>query len=193
MVIHGNIIYGTVGSNDGPLNGWNTNAMACITRGSRTKCRDVIIRHNILYDNSNGIRLHPGFKIYNNTLIANNRDHSGSNPKEPVQPLQFWGVYNQANSDGAAIKNNIFANHQTAANRLKLDVLGKVDIDYNLYHNEKFVKYVNIRENQSLDTKKWRQHLQNDRLIRGEDRNSIEADPAFVNVPQKASRRSHSI
>ena len=64
VVIHGNIIYGSVGSNNGWLDGGNRNAMAGISRGSRTICRDVIIRHNVLYDNSNGARLHPGFKIY---------------------------------------------------------------------------------------------------------------------------------
>ena len=122
-------------------------------------------------------------KFTNNTFVANNRDFSGANQPTTDKPLQFWGVYNQGDVTGLAIKNNIFANHQAAAMKIKLHAFTNVDIDYNLYHNERFMDYVNSQEFRYLDINEWRQILQNEGSIQGNDKHSIEADPAFVKVP----------
>ncbi len=44
--IENNTIYGTVGSNNGPVGGWNRNAWGTITRGSGTSAKDNVIRNN---------------------------------------------------------------------------------------------------------------------------------------------------
>ena len=112
VVIEGNIIYGTVGSNDGPLFGWNRNSLNTIMRGSRTSTRDVIIRNNVLYDNSNGMQLYDGYRAYNNTLLANNRDYTGPNSTwTRTRKPDFNGIRQIQGT--VAIQNNIIIGHST--------------------------------------------------------------------------------
>jgi len=193
VVIEGNIIYGTIGSNDGSLDGWNRNSHTTITRGASTATRDVIIRNNVLYDNANGVRVFEGWKIYNNTFVANNRDYTGANStytnnNSPV----FWGIY-QPEGAVYAIKNNIIVGHHGAP--LKLRSGHTFDIDYNLYDRESgptsnSVDLVDVRGPSwyiSYPLPDWQALLASKPNVAGNDEHSLSVDNIdavrFANVP----------
>ncbi len=188
VVIEGNILYGSIGSSDGPLKGWNRNAHATITRGSRTATRDVIIRNNVLYDNSNGIRLHDGYMVYNNTLVANNRDFTGSNSdwRTNDRPA-FWGIRHvDSKADRFVIKNNIVAGHNVVELALRLGRDPHADIDYNLYRNNSFADFRTSGDWIVYSFAEWRDALSNTSNISGNDSHSIlTSAPLFLNAPSK--------
>ncbi len=216
VLIEENMIYGTIGSNNGvagnaegstrpgdgtPTNpNYNRGAFNSIGRGANSSARDVIIRHNILYDNSSGIRFKDGFKIYNNTLVANNRDFLGSNssyvnPSNPPAP-QFWGVWpREGAAKNAAIKNNIILKHQSAQTVLRLgsnSSTNSIDIDYNLYDGQN----VDRDTNESKDLATWQSLLNaNTDDYTGNDAHSFEIDSGtnspFVNVPALPIKENH--
>ncbi len=72
IVIDGNVIVRTMGSNNGPVNGWNHGSQACIMKGAGASTRDVIIRNNVIVDNSSGPRVFDGWHVYHNRVENNN-------------------------------------------------------------------------------------------------------------------------
>ena len=187
VVIEGNIIYGTVGSNDGGIDGWNRNSMGSIIRGKNTTTRDVIIRKNILYDNANGVWVFEGFKVYNNTVLYNNRDYEGSqsNWRSSADPF-FFGIAERIyGTSGLSIKNNIVGGHRNAGEVvLRMGPLSDVDIDYNLYFSAEQVHNVDYRTSgdwQGLPFEEWRRVLAAQRYPYGNDAHSlVVADPRLV-------------
>ena len=79
-VIEGNIIFGSTGDNDGPEAGqtYGSGGLS-IHVGSTNIAKDLIIRHNIIFDGSGGILGVSGSKIYNNTISNNVRAFDGPN------------------------------------------------------------------------------------------------------------------
>jgi hypothetical protein len=189
VVIEGNTIYGTIGSNDGPLSGWNRNSMGAIIRGMGASTRDIIVRNNVFYDNAGGAWLFDGWKIYHNVFVGNNRDFTGPNSSYTNNSRPFFlGIYQiDPTPTLVGIKNNIFANHNSAnvslrANQLSADM----DIDYNAYQGPN----ADHRAPQGYHLAhlaEWQQLLESSIAISGNDENSHEfADLAairFVNVP----------
>jgi len=187
VVIEGNVIYGTIGSNNGSYEGWNRNSHSTIMRGSSTSTRDVIIRNNVLYDNANGIELYQGYKVYNNTLVANNRDYTGSNSSwtNSSKPA-FWGVYHKLGGaiTGMAVKNNIIIGHNTAEVDMRLNQSSAhIDIDYNAYGGLNADLHIPTGFTMYA-LADWQRALQSAPGFVGNDAHSIfVSDPRFVNVP----------
>jgi hypothetical protein len=132
VVIENNLIWGTFGSNNGELNGWNRSAFTAISKGANADAYHVIIRGNVLMDNSNGIMAHNDYKIYHNVIVNNRHDYTGSNSSYSTSA--FHGVYQrEANLGGTlVIKNNIIGGHTYAQIRLRISGTN-FDIDGNLY------------------------------------------------------------
>ena len=190
VVIEGNLIYGIVGSSNGPRLGWNRNAHGSITRGSNTSTRDVIIRRNVIYDSAPGIRAHQGYKIYHNTLVANNRDYTGSNSDWTAEGRPaFSGIRQKEPEDGdIAIQNNIIVGHNTVEVALwpRHDRSEPTTIDGNLYHNSNGVFFGFVKPSgdwEPLTFSMWRRLLRGYESVAGNEWYSLVADPRFVNAP----------
>ena len=183
IVIEGNTIYGTVGSSGGA---GNRNALRAISRGASRVCKDFIIRHNILYDNGNGIHIRgDNYKMYHNTMVANNRDFTGTNSTFD-DDTSFWGIrHDSASHDNQAFKNNIVVFHNKVSGHFHPN--GTMDIDYNCYDGP-WSFFSSLPPSSLIDTlAAWRTELEGDPDYSGEEANSIEvADVGavkFVNVP----------
>lgn len=101
VVIDGNLITHMAGSNDGPVNGWNFNALNAIGRGARTSCRQVIIRNNRLLENAAGIRLLPtDWHIYHNQIDNNNW-------RPEIDNHRGYGIRQPGGAPGASARNNL--------------------------------------------------------------------------------------
>lgn len=105
VVIDGNVIRRIAGSNDGPLNGWNTKSPMAITHGAGASSGSVIIRNNDIQECAGGIRVWPGWKVYNNLIANNNFSRTG-------QPWAGTGILQRGGAEGAAVKNNLVAGHK---------------------------------------------------------------------------------
>jgi hypothetical protein len=189
VVIEGNTIYGHLGSNDGPLDGWNRNSLGTIMVGTNSRSRDVIIRRNVIYDSAPAIWAFEGWKIYNNTLVNNNRDYEGpdSAPTRTRQPDMFAIMQWDEPADGIAIQNNIIASHNQA--EIVLRMTGSKYLDHNLYFNPRDgTRFVHFREPGDWDTlvlSQWQRLLRLHGDIHGNEQHSFVADPMFIDVPEK--------
>lgn len=198
VCIEENVIYGSVGSSNGPLNGWNRNALYGIARGNQTECRDIIIRHNIMYDNPRAIKLHgENTKIYNNTIIYNNRDHTGGDSTYGSDgSFGFVGIFQQFSTQvNLGIRNNLIGGHKTGQIALRLGSTS-VDIDYNFYFQGRDGAPFNVdyRAPNNFNTYQfsaWQSKLAADNRILGNDSHSQWVsweDIAFVDVPEKPTQ-----
>lgn len=195
VVIEGNHIFGTIGSNNGILgssgSGWNRNSMGAIIRGANTYSDDVIIRHNVIYDNANGVWPFPYYSIYNNTFVFNNRDYTGPDSTFSAgnSTPAFTGIRSQGAVPGIVIRNNIFSGHKNADVAIFAghNTPNWNDIDYNLYVAEKF----RDRSTGTLYTTlaSWQNRLSQNNWPApyGKEGNSIsiasQSGVGFVNVP----------
>jgi len=202
-VIEGNIIYGSTGDNNGPYDSSTCKATTVdsfncydrgagagsITRGSGQSSKDVIIRNNVIYDNKNGIRAEDGYKIYNNVILNNNRDYTGTDSDHTVvgKPA-FVGINAYGTTqEYIGIKNNIIGYHNVGDISVKL-YGDSCDIDYNLYFNtggEKLINYKGNADWDVLDLDSWQSLLEDNSDWNGNDEHSIDDNPLFVNVPSK--------
>ena len=191
FLIEGNTIFGNISDNDGSTDGANSRGNpGGIGKGSKAASQDIIIRDNILYDSNVGAFATHGWKIYNNTIVGNNRDYTGPDSKyAPSGQPWFVGV-----SDGgwqmkkytkkAAIKNNIIANHKAA--EIRLQSASEFDIDHNLYFNARNEARMAIQEPGGWVTYKlrdWQMVLRGYPGFTGFDDNSVVTDPGFVGAP----------
>ncbi|MGD9210556.1 MAG: hypothetical protein PVI90_07260, partial [Desulfobacteraceae bacterium] len=173
-----------VGDNDGYQDNqhdWD-GGVGGITVGTNSTSTDVIIRNNLFYDNNSAIQMHERWKIYNNTILGNNRDNTGSNSRYSVNggPL-FVGIMGKYSADGSSIKNNIIAGHNHAEICLNASSVN-VDIDHNLYANDNTAYFVNFSGKgdwSKLSFDKWKSTLSNKNNISGSDENSTVDSPNF--------------
>ena len=146
FVIEGNILYGSLGDNNGPQDchsACNGNldrngGIGGITRGSGQGSEDIIVRKNTIYDNKGGISAIKG-KFYSNTLLNNNKDYTQSNSEytgtchspsfffnnDNHQERQFYGIFTYSST----IKNNFIGTH----NHGEIIATNSV-MDYNAYY-----------------------------------------------------------
>ena len=187
VVIEGNIIYGSIGSSNGGLNGWNRNALAAISRGKDTSVSDIIVRRNILYDNANGVRVYDRYKVYNNTILFNNRDYEGSESAwEPRGSANFAGIAERDKGTARlGIKNNIVGGHRNAG-EIVVRVSGSsdLDIDYNLYFHPDHLQFLDFRTTGNMQAyafDEWLTFLANHRGVIGNEENSlVVSDPRLT-------------
>lgn len=185
VLVEGNIIYGTIGSNDGPVNGWNYQ-LVTITRGANAATRDIIIRNNLLFDNSAGMNIYDGYRVYHNTVVGNNRDYEGPDSSYATgRKPSFWGIRQMQGK--VAVKNNIVIGHNVVEVALRPSV-GSSDINNNMYYNTRgvyFTDYRTIYEWEKMTFSEWKTYLQGKSSVSGNEANSIIADPKFVNAPER--------
>jgi hypothetical protein len=98
VVIDGNTITRTCGSVDGPVDGWNHNSPASIMRGANASSEKVIVRNNLITDNSSGVRVYAGYHVFHNTILDNNYS------PEDTGPYDGFGI--SQIEKPSAIKNN---------------------------------------------------------------------------------------
>ena len=194
IVVEENVVYGSRGDNDG-VERFNPAAQSvndraggrAIMHGSNRKSRDVIIRRNVVYDNSGGILLNDeGWVVYHNTIVGNNRDFTGANSRyvNPGKPL-FVGVegYGPGNN---AIKNNIIGDHADV--EASLPPGSRIDLDGNLYFYRHSVPFFATSRQpwSGVDFSEWRQTIGSyGNLVGREASSGVVGDPRFVNVPPR--------
>jgi hypothetical protein len=185
LVFEGNVVYGNTGDNDGVVDGYDrTGGMGGLMHGAQTTSRDVIVRNNVFYDNYGGILLEKGYKIYNNTLVSNNRDYTGANSSYFSAPGPgFTGMLSYGDSM-IVIKNNIIC--QQAHGELALNVFAMkgAAIDANLYANSNGVAFADAGGAQftRYSFTAWQQRVAA-AGIGGAEAHSLVAAPSFRSVP----------
>jgi hypothetical protein len=185
ILIDTNILYGGIGDNDGAADNRDDRfgGAGAIATGSNATSSDVIIRGNLMYDNNGAILLCNGYKVYNNTILGNNRDYTGSNSNfSPNGVPMFVGISAGSAIQKGAIKNNIIAGHNVAEISIRTSS-AQIDIDYNLYYNDGQSTFVDFqgKSNWTRNTlDQWKNLLLSRSNISGNDQNSIEGDPHFV-------------
>ena len=191
IVIEGNIVYANHGDDDGNVDGNDrSGGMGGVIHGGTgvpgvaSATEDVIIRNNVFFDNYGGIDAGDGYKIYNNTMINNNRDYTGPNSTWRANPGPGFTavlVYSAAN---VSIKNNIFADQAQAELSLNPSGMSNGDVDYNMYSNAERVYFADAGGAlfTQFDLTGWQQRLAG-RGMAGAEQHSFIAVPALVNVP----------
>jgi hypothetical protein len=189
MVIEKNIIYGTVGDNDGPFRATsctkykkvgNTFVEAndgtydmcshrSITRGTRTKAQDIIIRQNVIFDSAPAIDYRGGstnYRIYNNTVVNPNRNFKGGNRTDEGE----FSALRLNSISGVKILNNIFA--ETTDEQIISTASAKnISSDYNLFYDTSGASFKDTSGTKNFN--QWKSYSNS-------EQNSIEANPGFV-------------
>ncbi len=178
ILIEGNLIYGSIGSDEGPRYGWNRNGGSAIHRGSGAVSYDGIVRGNVVYDNFAGMCSYEGYRVYNNTFVSNNRDYTG--PDSHAAGAVWQGI--RQHSTDIKILNNIFVGHYTHEVTLNMGV--STYIDYNLYYNSDGELFEDRSVPEDLAWAAWRTRLQAEANVTGEDEHSVIGDPLFTVAPE---------
>ena len=205
VLIEDNVIVGASGDNDGYKFGYKpgdtsdgiTYYSGGISRGSFTISKGVIIRRNVFYDNNYGLAITPGstgWKCYNNTFAANNRDfpQGWNGTVNTAVPHKALGSLNSGQS---AFINNISIDHMNCEVQRDPGYANCI-LDYNLYANAtpaglRFVQCPagrNANDAMSMQTiytslATWTNHLNTQVNLTGKDIHSQAGAPQFVNVP----------
>jgi len=201
IVIEGNVIFGNRGDNKGQYHDPpdRSGGAGGIMHGSGTGSRNVIIRRNVVYDNLGGVDVSPGYRIYNNVVIYNNRDYTGPDstygaalrPGEPndvsvgsdgARKPVFAGLSIYSGPDDVVILNNIVGGHHGAEVVLDPRIGHSFRIDCNLYFNlpdAKFAVFLAPFQWDTIALPLWRARLLNLADVTGSDLRSLVAVPVF--------------
>jgi len=189
--ISGNTIYGNKGANDGSSN--RGGGCGAIMHGASTKSVNVTIFNNVIYGNMGGIRVENGYKIYNNVIVGNNSDYTGSNSTyDDDRKPYFTGIMMKdapaivgGEFSGVEIKNNIIAGHRHGEITLNGAIKGDTVIENNLFWEyrdprtgQTYRRFVAFRDNYDWSLEglvtEWRAY--------SGDRSSVVADPLFMDA-----------
>jgi parallel beta-helix repeat protein len=193
IVIENNQIWSNRGDNDGS---GNRGGGSAIMRGLESKNSNILIRHNVIYDNCGGIDINSSnWTVVHNTILGNNRDYEG--PKSDWdgtsggRPI-FIGVRLMYQSDNneirnVIIKNNIIAGHHQGeiAIRTTADLNG-TGLDGNLYFNDEQVRLVDMDHYyywDEVDFTEWKNRLLTVLGLIATDQNSSTENPSFQSSP----------
>lgn len=141
FLIENNLIFGNISDNNGYQDGHSyIGGPGGISKGSNAASMDIIIRNNFIYDNNAGVLTTHGYKIYNNTIVGNNRDYRGKvSPYDSSSSglVRFVAISDtgwamESHHKDMAIKNNIMAGHKVS--QIRLHPKSQADVDGNLYH-----------------------------------------------------------
>jgi hypothetical protein len=189
ILVEDNLVYGNVGDNDGTTKiaescsdtvNDRCGGMA-IMLGSGTSSRDIVIRRNVVYDNSGGIYAFGSWRVYHNTIVANNRDYTGpSSEYERLDKPQFVGLHGWGR-----VKNNLVGNHHHSETSLSSD---SEVIDGNLYFNTLIdgAPFFAVGSDpwEALTFPEW-QGLLASEAATGAETESLVGAPLFVSVPDR--------
>jgi hypothetical protein len=185
LVFEGNVVYGNTGDNDGVVDGYDrTGGMGGLMHGAQTLSRDVIVRNNVLYDNNGGMLLEQGYKIYNNTIVSNNRDYSGPNSSFFAPPGPgFTGMLSYGDS-AIVIKNNIICQQAQGEVSLNPYAMKGAAIDGNMYSNSSSVVFCDAGGGSftRYNYADWRSRLAA-AGVSGAEAHGLVASPSFRSVP----------
>jgi hypothetical protein len=167
---------------------------------------NIIVRNNIVYDNFSTIQMYDKYKVYNNTMIGNNRDFTGPNSTWTPTEVGFLGMLNYGGPDwllaeiaqkegvtlvfdGNVVMNNIIAEHQHgegAYNVYGISAAG-LTVDYNLYANSAGVKFRDPggRAWGYYDFTAWKDRLRSSSILGKEVSSSVVPSIGFVNAPMR--------
>jgi hypothetical protein len=189
IVIENNQIWGNRGDNDGS---GNRGGGSAIMRGLESKNSNILIRHNVIYDNCGGIDINSSnWIVVHNTILGNNRDFEGSDSDwdgtSGGRPI-YIGVrlmYQSENNEirNVIIKNNIIAGHHQGeiAIRTTADLTG-TGSDGNLYFNIDDIRMVDMSgyyQWDEVDFAEWKNRLSTVPGLSASDENSFTEDPKF--------------
>lgn len=190
IVVDSNFFWELYGSGAGPTNGWNRNVLGSITRGARSSTQDNIVRNNVFFNASSGIRIRgANYHIYNNTALWNNFDYLGPDSAYTnVNTPPFKGVMHQDGSGNAYVKNNLTWGHKAADIIYRVSSPGGMTIesDYNIAQT--FADWVVGTGWTAYTLAAWKTLLDGTGWPGGDDNSlspSAFSDLAFENVPQK--------
>lgn len=197
VLIEGNVVYGTISSDDGDYYGWNRNSTVAITHGANRVSSQVIMRNNIVYDNFSGVLADEQFKIYHNVIVANNRDYTGTDSAwEQYAYPNFAGVFQQFGSKTKiGIRNNIIGGHKYGGQLALRLSGGTFDIDNNIYYTGTSgaaynTTWVTTGVYTHYAFTQWKAYLAGLSNVTGKDANSqwlTLSGVGFTNVPEKPS------
>jgi parallel beta-helix repeat protein len=199
IVIESNYIYGNIGDNDGFVgdNVYDRNTGPSIHKGhSAGSSRDVIIRNNIIVDNTSGILLQNQWVIYNNTIIGNNRDYTGHNSTYTLgNGIAPFNSISGSTTVQAIVKNNIMGDSKGP--EISFSTGSRIELDGNVYfsHFGNPTLAVFAGDTWTIYTfNDWNKALGALSTIYGKDANSkVVSDPMFVNVPPRPLGSDNSL
>ncbi len=190
IVIEGNVVCANTGDDDGPVGGNDRfGGMGGVihggtgTEGVPSATGDVVIRNNVFFDNFGAILVESGYKVYNNTIVANNRDYTGSNSSWRATPGPGFTALLAYDNTDCAILNNIIMEHAQCEASLNTSGLVNADINHNIYAHAGGAQFAEAggAAFTKLTFTQWQQRLAS-RGIRGAEANSLEANPQFRSV-----------
>jgi len=142
----------------------------------------VIIRHNVVYDNTRGVDLvERGWRAYNNTFVNDNRDFEGPERLRRGEPM--FSAASLRPTAGTDFFNNIAVDHTHAAYWLSGRGAGHV-LDNNLYFDtagDLVFGHGQDGDRQTYGFDDWQDFLAEE--MPGAEQHSLVADPAFRDVP----------
>lgn len=150
---------------------------------------NVIVRHNVIYDNNAGMQFFQGWKVYNNTVVGNDRDYTGphSDFRSGSRPV-FSGIFGLGGAVGASVKNNIVGDHPVVE-LFFTNPDPDLEINNNLYFNTfKEPELLDYRDDGDWDPvsfAEWQALLESNPSVTGNEADSLVADPLFVHVPSR--------
>ena len=201
VVIEGNYFWGIVGDTDGSgvLNRAATalandeNTAAAVAAGNGSLPDDnIIIRNNVVTDTNGGFIAAKNFKVYNNTLLNNRRNFSGSNkPTNSLtdrKPRDSAILEKSGTGPNAAILNNLIGDH---GYEIVIYSTGSAAIDGNAYYNTfqtpRFSVFTGNYDWTSETFATWKSWLQTKSNFTGDEAHSqvVSGGPSalFTNVP----------
>jgi hypothetical protein len=182
VLVENNMLYGNIGSDDGPSHGWNHGGHHMISCGKAWRVEHVIIRNNILMDGAGGIEISgDDYYMYHNTFVNNNRDYTGSDADPWSDKPQLTATEQNAKRNGIRFKNNIAAQHNEAEVTFYLSG-SDLHIDGNCYHNTGSTvlgEWTSSQDWTGRNFNDWKKRLQKLSNVKLDDANSMAKDPRF--------------
>jgi hypothetical protein len=187
-IIEDNLLYSSSGDDDGPLGGHDTNSGGGLSANANTPTRNTIVRRNVIWDHNTGLDMAEGDHYYNNTILNNRRTWAGPNQTDAAHAGVM--AFNYPNVKRAFLNNIIGAQPNAGVFNWLMDWGDKFDLNNNLYFDRgAAVKFYHRMSGSMVTTQglaNWKSALSSFSgygYMKGKDASSIEADPAFVNVP----------
>ena len=187
-IIEDNLLYSSSGDDDGPIGGHDTNSGGGLSANANTPTRNTIVRRNVIWDHNTGLDMAEGDHYYNNTILNNRRTWAGPNQTDGSHAGVM--AFNYPNVKRAFLNNIIGAQPNAGVFNWLMDWGDKFHLDNNLYFDRgaavKFNHRVNGNTLITSGLANWKNTLGTYggyAYMKGKDGSSIEAEPAFVNVP----------
>ena len=187
-IIEHNLIYSSLGDDDGPIGGHDAGSGGGVTSNPNTPTRYTIIRGNVIWDHSTGMEMAEGDHYFSNTILNNRRTWQG--PDQTGTAHTAIRAWNYPAYDRAFINNIVGAQPNVGVYDWLMDWGDKFDLNNNLYFDSgaltRFYHRMNGNRVTAVGLAEWKNVLATHSgyaYMKGKDAASVEADPRFTNVP----------